>query len=520
MSLLLNDERLTKRAAEGDERAFAAIFDRYQEPLYRFCLSILGNPQDAQDALQNTMVKVLRGLPGERREIDLKPWLYRIAHNEAVELLRKRRPTSELDPELAGVGEGLAETAAQRQRLARLIADLGQLPERQRGALVMRELSDLDFEQIGGALGTSAATARQTVYEARLGLREMEAGREMSCLAVTKAVSDGDGRVLRRRDIRAHLRGCEECRSFREAIDTRERDLAALAPLPAFVAAAMLKGLVGGNGAGTAGIGLGGGAGIGGGAGLGGGAAVKSVAASSLLKGIATVAAVAAVGATAADRGGLIDFAPGGSGATRARRPAPCAPGRPRPRRRPRARARSKGAAGGAKTATGGDAAGARAAAAPPGAAARDPGAGGDRGGRRPARRDRRRPDPARAPPTPTHRLRGDAGLDRRHRRDPLAAGVSPIRRPPPRTARKPPPATRTPARKSAPKPKAATPRRRRSRPPRTLRIRKRPRGRANPKRRPANPKRPRANPKRRRSKRPPPPAKARKSGRSKRISR
>src|SRR5689334_18528700 len=80
-----SDETLALRAAGGEEAAFAAIFDRYQRGLYRYCLALVGNPQDAQDALQNSMVKVLRALPGETRRIVLKPWLYRIAHNESLE---------------------------------------------------------------------------------------------------------------------------------------------------------------------------------------------------------------------------------------------------------------------------------------------------------------------------------------------------------------------------------------------------------------------------------------------------
>ena len=235
----MNDERLVRRAVAGDERAFAAIFRRYNQDLYRYCLAIVGNPADAQDALQNTMVKALRSLPGERREINLKPWLYRVAHNESIDLLRLRRG-EELDPETVAPGASLAETATVRQRLRGLIADLGRLPERQRGALVMRELSDLGFEQIGEALGTSAATARQIVYEARLGLRQMEAGREMRCETVTRAISDGDGRTLRRRDVRAHLRACSECRAFRAGIEQRHGDLAALRPMPAVAAAALL----------------------------------------------------------------------------------------------------------------------------------------------------------------------------------------------------------------------------------------------------------------------------------------
>src|ERR1043165_8799368 len=98
-SRMLSDERLTRRAVGGDERAFAAIFRRYHQSLYRFCLAIVGNPEDAQDALQNTTAKVLRALPGEEREIELKPWLYRIAHNESIDLLRRRRETRGRDAE-------------------------------------------------------------------------------------------------------------------------------------------------------------------------------------------------------------------------------------------------------------------------------------------------------------------------------------------------------------------------------------------------------------------------------------
>src|SRR4051794_17544286 len=137
----MNDERLAHRAAAGDERAFAAIYRRYQEDIYRFCLGIVGNGPDAQEALQNTMVQALRSLPGEERKIRLKPWLYRVARNEAINIIRERRGTTPLEPERLASGPGLASEAETRERLRRLLADLAQLPERQRAALVMRELS-------------------------------------------------------------------------------------------------------------------------------------------------------------------------------------------------------------------------------------------------------------------------------------------------------------------------------------------------------------------------------------------
>ncbi len=287
---LASDERLAKRAAAGDERAFAAIYQRYRQDLYRFCLAIVRDPQDAQDALQNTMVKVLRALPGETRQIQLKPWLYRIAHNEAVETLRRRRDSAELDPEAVGSGDDPSEAAATRERLRRLFNDLSELPERQRSALVMRELAGLGFEEIGKAFDTSAAVARQTIYEARLGLRQMEAGREMRCRSVMWDLSEADGRVARRRDIQAHLRACPECRAFAEEVTKRRNDFAAIAPLPLAVSAGLLQGVLGGGASAT------------GSAAAAGAAGGSSVA----VKAMAT-AAIAAVGVTAADRSGLVE---------------------------------------------------------------------------------------------------------------------------------------------------------------------------------------------------------------------
>lgn len=318
---LLSDERLSRRATSGDRRAFEEIFRRYHQDLYRFCLATVSNPQDAQEALQNTMVKVLRALPGEQREIKLKPWLFRIARNEAIETMRKRRDTVELGSTAIAAPWEIADTAGARARLRELFSDLTELPERQRSALVMRELAGLEFEEIGETLGTSAPVARQTLYEARQNLRQMEEGREMSCASIRKAISDADGRVTRRRDIRAHLRDCVGCSAFRDDIAQRREGFASLAPLPAAAALGLLQGVLSGEAAGGAALASGAGAAAAGGSAAGGGAAAgggltgtigagagQAVATSAIVKSVATVAVVTAVGAGAADRGGLIDL--------------------------------------------------------------------------------------------------------------------------------------------------------------------------------------------------------------------
>lgn len=303
LTSLLGDERVTRRAAAGDRRAFEEIYRRYHQPLYRFCLAMVGNASDAQDALQNTMVKVLRALPGESREIALKPWLYRIARNEAVETLRRRPDQVGAEQEQIASPMEISEAAADRERLRRLFADIRELPERQRGALVMRELSGLGFDEIAKALQTSPTTARQTVYEARLGLRQMEAGREMRCEIVTKVLSDADGRAAGRRDLRAHLRDCTSCRAFRNDIVERQGQFAAIAPLPLAASAFLLRSLLGGSASGAAGTGAGGGAGAAVGSGAG-----HLAASSVVVKSVAAIAAATAIGTAVVDGGGFVDL--------------------------------------------------------------------------------------------------------------------------------------------------------------------------------------------------------------------
>ncbi len=88
---LLSDDRLGRMAAKGSTAAFSTVYRRHHQAIYRYCLSIVGNEHDARDALQETMASALRAIKGEERAISLRPWLFRIAHNEAITVLRKKR---------------------------------------------------------------------------------------------------------------------------------------------------------------------------------------------------------------------------------------------------------------------------------------------------------------------------------------------------------------------------------------------------------------------------------------------
>lgn len=286
------DERLARLVADGNERAFAALYERYHQPLYRYCRSIVRDDTDAQDALQSTFAGALVALRRAQRSAPVRPWLFRIAHNEAISLLRLRRGGEELS-EASGVSVASAENQAHdRERFGLLVADLGELPERLRGALVMRELSGLSHDEIAIALDTSVGAAKQAIFDARQGLLEFAEGRAMACEAVRRSISDGDGRVLRGRRMRAHLRDCQTCAAFASAIPARRAELQALVPvLPAAASAAMLARMIG-SGSGHA---AGGGAGL-----VAAGAAGKTIGATLTAKALvgAAILATAAAGVT------------------------------------------------------------------------------------------------------------------------------------------------------------------------------------------------------------------------------
>src|SRR4051812_18919144 len=292
---LLSDDRLLRLVAAGNAQAFGTVYARYHAPLYAYCRSIVRDPDDARDALQSTMMKALAALGrGEDRQLSLKPWLFRIAHNESITLLRKRRPseplTDAVSPPVAGVdGEVIA-----RERLAQLVADLQALPERQRGALIMREVNGLSYEDIAAALHISPGAARQSVFEARTALVEYGEGREVACENIRRSISDGDGRALRARRVRAHLRACNECRDFQLTLQRRRRELAVLVPgLSGGSVVALFQGVLGAGVAGTAG-----GASAVGGAGLLGGSA-SAVLGSGAGKSVVAIVAATAAGAGA-----------------------------------------------------------------------------------------------------------------------------------------------------------------------------------------------------------------------------
>src|SRR4051812_22574039 len=164
------DRRLVKLVREGYETAFEEIVRRYRRPLDRFAAAIVGGR--SEDVTQDAFSKALLALRGTTTEIELKPWLYRIVRNTALNELRDAPPVSEEIGEAIAGGHSAAIEAERREEIGELMERLRALPEPQRAGIVMRELEGLSHEEIAAALGVSGGAARQAIYRARLSLRD------------------------------------------------------------------------------------------------------------------------------------------------------------------------------------------------------------------------------------------------------------------------------------------------------------------------------------------------------------
>jgi RNA polymerase sigma factor (sigma-70 family) len=163
------DRRLVSLVRGGYEVAFEEIVRRYGKPLSRYAAAIVGGR--SEDVTQDAFSKALLALRGSNAEIDLRPWLFRIVRNTALNDLRDRPPSPEVLAEAIAGGRNPAEELEHREELADLIRRLRALPEPQRAAIVMRELEGLSHDEIAAALGLSGGAARQAIYRARQTLR-------------------------------------------------------------------------------------------------------------------------------------------------------------------------------------------------------------------------------------------------------------------------------------------------------------------------------------------------------------
>jgi RNA polymerase sigma factor (sigma-70 family) len=266
-------------ARNGNPGAFETIVDRYQGRLLGFCRQMLGSTEDAEDILQEVFVNAYKAMLRDEREINLRPWLYRIARNRCLNHLRK--PTADaqesMDMVPAVEASSTAEKVHNREEFRQLLSDVKKLPETQRSALLLREMDALSYEEIALAMETTVPSVKSLLVRARISLAEASQARLLTCGEVRVELSEAaEGLRKVSAPVRRHVRECDECADFRTQVRSNEKVLAALFPVGGLIALkgfiASKLGLGGASGSGAAGAGA-----AGAGAGAAGAGAVSSV---------------------------------------------------------------------------------------------------------------------------------------------------------------------------------------------------------------------------------------------------
>ncbi len=292
---LQSDERLVALIRRGNHHAFEALVARYQSRLLAFCRHMLSSREDAEDVLQGVFAAAFNAMLADEREINVRPWLYRIARNRSLNHLRRTQAVGmdSMDVHLSEGGLTTADKVHKREEFRLLIADVQELPETQRTALLLREIDALSYDQIAEAMETTVPSVKSLLVRARVSLAEAAEARLLSCDEVRRELGEvAEGLARTTPPVRRHMRTCDRCTAFRKALRKNNRALAALYPVAPLL---LLKKTLLAHLGTTAAAG-------GGGAAAGGGAAVagSAGAGAALQVGFSTMATKAAAGLAAA----------------------------------------------------------------------------------------------------------------------------------------------------------------------------------------------------------------------------
>ena len=225
---LASDERLVDALRGGSEAAFEVIYTRHHRGVLSFCRHMLGSVEEAEDAVQHTFLAAYRDLLRSRKPIKLRPWLYTIARNRCLSVLRRERAADEpAEPST----EHLSNEVERRHDLRALLGDLAALPPDQRAALVLAELGDMSHGEIGDVLGCPKEKVKALVFQARSSLIASRTARETSCAEIREQLANLRGASLRRNTLRRHLRECPGCREYRDQVLAQRSALALILPV-------------------------------------------------------------------------------------------------------------------------------------------------------------------------------------------------------------------------------------------------------------------------------------------------
>jgi RNA polymerase sigma factor (sigma-70 family) len=302
---LQTDERLVALIRRGHHGAFEALVQRYQPRLLAFCRHMLGSQEDAEDVLQEVFAASFNAICADTRPINARPWLYRIARNRCLNHLRRPQPAGQdsMDVFERDGGTTTADTVHKREEFRHIVADVQELPETQRTALLLREIDALSYEQIAEAMDTTVPSVKSLLVRARVALAEAAEARLLTCSEVRLELGQvAEGITRSTPPVRRHLKGCERCRTFKGELRKTSKALAAIYPIgPLLFMKKLWVAKIGAGAGASAAASSGGGAAAGAGvAGATAAAAGGITAGGAVSAGISTVASKAAAGMAAA----------------------------------------------------------------------------------------------------------------------------------------------------------------------------------------------------------------------------
>jgi RNA polymerase sigma factor (sigma-70 family) len=226
----LPDDALVDRVRAGDRAAFDELYGRHHRGLLALCRHLLGERQEAEDAVQHTFLAAYRNLADHDRTVDLKPWLYTIARHRCLDVLAKRREAPREHLEIASAA-GLAEDVERREDARELVADLWRVPTEQRLALVLTELGDLSHAEVAEVLGVEAGKVKALVFQAREHLQARRFARRLPCADVQAELSVARGAATRRGPLRRHVEQCAVCGAFEQEVHRQRALLGMVLPV-------------------------------------------------------------------------------------------------------------------------------------------------------------------------------------------------------------------------------------------------------------------------------------------------
>lgn len=175
----MNEQELIARLRQRDETALTELIRLYEKKVYALCFRICGSAEDAAEAAQDTFLALWRGIGSFRQEAALATWLYRLASNCCIDLLRRGRknpsgPSLDDDEQLIDAVDPAPlpqQELERRERSDALRAALAALPEEYRAILLLRESEGLSYAEISAALGLELGTVKSRISRARTLLR-------------------------------------------------------------------------------------------------------------------------------------------------------------------------------------------------------------------------------------------------------------------------------------------------------------------------------------------------------------